>query len=209
MPVHTKIRPSGRLSKQDRRRQLLDMAKQILAEDGGEGLTLALLAKRAGVSKPIAYDHFGTRAGLLVALLDDANTYYELDAEAKIQAAPQTVNAIASIVAEAYVRCALQAGPATVILSAAIAGDSSVRDAGKLYHADHADQFQRAFGPILASDARNVLLFKSLIGAANTICDERTSGAISTKMAIDTLTHLLVTSLSPLAHPDALERAET
>ena len=101
-----------RLSKADRRRQLLEVAKHLLETIGADELTLAVLAERAGVSKPIAYDHFESRSGLLIALLDDTSQYYASDAEAKIARAPQTVRAIAEIVATAYVQCSLAAGPA-------------------------------------------------------------------------------------------------
>ncbi|WP_413733412.1 TetR/AcrR family transcriptional regulator [Sodalis sp. RH21] len=56
---------SGRLSKAERRRQLLDTVLVIIREEGADRLTLGHLAVRAGVSKPITYEHFNTRAGLL------------------------------------------------------------------------------------------------------------------------------------------------
>ena len=57
---------SGRLSSASRRRQLLAVALSIVREEGADRLTLGHLAQRAGVSKPVAYDHFGTRSGLLI-----------------------------------------------------------------------------------------------------------------------------------------------
>ncbi|MFC7557085.1 TetR/AcrR family transcriptional regulator [Pseudoroseomonas wenyumeiae] len=58
-----------RFSKAERRRQLLDTALLIVREEGADRLTLGHLAARAGVSKPVAYDHFGTRSGLLIEAL--------------------------------------------------------------------------------------------------------------------------------------------
>jgi AcrR family transcriptional regulator len=52
-------------------RQLLDVAWQLVREEGTEALTLGRLAERAGVTKPVVYDHFVTRAGLLAALYED------------------------------------------------------------------------------------------------------------------------------------------
>lgn len=192
-----KIRPK-RLSKSDRRRQLLNVARTILEEGGGDQLTLAVLAERAGVSKPIAYDHFETRSGLLLALLEDANRYYETDAETKIQAAPQTLEAIAEIVARAYVMCSLEAGPAVSVLSAAIEADADARLAGRAFKADHAAQFKRAFGRVLTKTiAHESLLFGGLVAAANAICDQRLHNQVSTNAAVAALTHLFVTSLGP------------
>lgn len=59
---------SRRLSGAERRRQLLDTALLIVRKEGADRLTLGHLAVRAGVSKPVAYDHFGTRSGLLIEL---------------------------------------------------------------------------------------------------------------------------------------------
>ncbi|MHC8285601.1 helix-turn-helix domain-containing protein [Pseudomonas sp. XS1P51] len=36
---------------------------------GTDALTLATLAERAGVTKPVAYEHFRTRSGLLITHL--------------------------------------------------------------------------------------------------------------------------------------------
>jgi AcrR family transcriptional regulator len=43
------------MSKEERRRQLLDTASDIVRSEGTEALTLGHLAERAGVTKPIAY----------------------------------------------------------------------------------------------------------------------------------------------------------
>ncbi|WP_437925086.1 TetR family transcriptional regulator [Sorangium sp. So ce291] len=53
------------------------------ARGGTEALTLGHLAERAGVSKPIAYQHFETRSGHLIALarqIDDRQVAALLDA---------------------------------------------------------------------------------------------------------------------------------
>jgi AcrR family transcriptional regulator len=46
----------------------------MVGEKGTDGLTLARLAERAGVSKPVAYDHFGRRADLLLELYRSIDT---------------------------------------------------------------------------------------------------------------------------------------
>ena len=189
-----------RLSKAERRRQLLDVAKHLLETIGADELTLAVLAERAGVSKPIAYDHFESRSGLLIALLDDTSQYYAADAEAKITRAPQPIQAIADIVATAYVQCSLDAGPALLMLAAAVEANSEARDAGRAVQRDHAASFQRAFETVLDDQGeQRAPLYKALVAAANSICDDRHQNKISTEQAVEALTHLLVTSLSPFA----------
>ncbi|MFD1913963.1 TetR/AcrR family transcriptional regulator [Halodurantibacterium flavum] len=61
-------RVSVRLSKAERRHQLLTAARAIVREKGTDRLSLGHLVERAGVSTPVAYDHFGDRSSLLIAL---------------------------------------------------------------------------------------------------------------------------------------------
>ena len=57
-----------RLSRQERYTQLIEVAWQIIREEGTEALTLGHLAERAGITKPVVYDHFTSRSGLFAAL---------------------------------------------------------------------------------------------------------------------------------------------
>jgi AcrR family transcriptional regulator len=60
--------PIGRLSKEDRREQLLDAAVEIVVERGVAALTMEGLAERAGVSKALPYQHFDNAGAVLIAL---------------------------------------------------------------------------------------------------------------------------------------------
>jgi AcrR family transcriptional regulator len=53
------------------RRHLLATARQMLAEQGLDTLTMDALAERAGLGKGTVFRRFGTRAGIFAALLDD------------------------------------------------------------------------------------------------------------------------------------------
>ena len=59
------------MTREQRTRQLLDVAWALVRGEGTGALTLGRLAEAAGVTKPVAYDHFVTRNGLLAALYDD------------------------------------------------------------------------------------------------------------------------------------------
>lgn len=61
---------ASRLPPADRRRELLDAARAVVAEAGFEGLNVKSIAQRAGVSRPVVYDLFGDLDGLVLALLD-------------------------------------------------------------------------------------------------------------------------------------------
>ena len=53
------------------RRLLLATAREMLAEEGPDKLTMDGLAERAGLGKGTVFRRFGTRAGIFAALLDD------------------------------------------------------------------------------------------------------------------------------------------
>ena len=66
----TKRRYAPRLPPEERREQLLDAALALIAEKGYESVSMEGIARRAGVTKPVVYDLFGTLADLLEALLE-------------------------------------------------------------------------------------------------------------------------------------------
>jgi len=53
------------------RRLLLAVAREMLAAEGADRLTMDALADRAGLGKGTVFRRFGTRAGIFQALLDD------------------------------------------------------------------------------------------------------------------------------------------
>ena len=53
------------------RRHLLATAREMLAGEGADTLTMDALALRAGLGKGTVFRRFGTRAGIFQALLDD------------------------------------------------------------------------------------------------------------------------------------------
>ncbi|MET8873199.1 helix-turn-helix domain-containing protein [Nocardia sp. NPDC004604] len=59
------------------RQILLDAAKQILDEQGIDALTMDTLACQAGVGKGTVFRRFGSRAGLLLALLGQSDTQFQ------------------------------------------------------------------------------------------------------------------------------------
>jgi AcrR family transcriptional regulator len=59
-----------RLTRDQRRAQLLDTTKAIVAEQGFMAVSIEAVARGAGISRPIVYHHFGSLDDLLLALLD-------------------------------------------------------------------------------------------------------------------------------------------
>ena len=59
-----------RMTGAQRRRQLLDVGRELFAERGYEATSIEEIAARADVSKPVVYEHFGGKEGLYAVVVD-------------------------------------------------------------------------------------------------------------------------------------------
>jgi AcrR family transcriptional regulator len=59
-----------RMSADQRREQLLDVTKELVGEQGFHAVSIEGVARRAGITRPVVYEHFGDLAGLLEAMVD-------------------------------------------------------------------------------------------------------------------------------------------
>ncbi|TDC77777.1 TetR/AcrR family transcriptional regulator [Actinomadura sp. 7K507] len=55
------------MSRAERERQMLDVAEEVFGERGYQATSMDEIAERCGVSKPMLYEYFGSKDGLLVA----------------------------------------------------------------------------------------------------------------------------------------------
>jgi AcrR family transcriptional regulator len=55
------------MSRAERERQMLDVAEQVFGERGYRATSMDEIAERCGVSKPMLYEYFGSKDGLLLA----------------------------------------------------------------------------------------------------------------------------------------------
>ena len=55
---------------EERRQQLLDVARSLFAEKGFDGASVEEIAHRANVSKPVVYEHFGGKEGAYAVVVD-------------------------------------------------------------------------------------------------------------------------------------------
>ncbi len=58
------------MSSAERRDQLIEIARALFAARGFEGTSIEEVAARAGVSKPIVYEHFNSKDGLYAVVVD-------------------------------------------------------------------------------------------------------------------------------------------
>jgi AcrR family transcriptional regulator len=69
--------PAERADAARNRRHLLATAREMLAEQGADALTMDGLAERAGLGKGTVFRRFGTRAGIFRALLNDTERDFQ------------------------------------------------------------------------------------------------------------------------------------
>jgi AcrR family transcriptional regulator len=68
----SQAKASTRLPRQARRKQLLGAAREVFVAQGYHAAAMDEIAERAGVSKPVPYQHFPGKLELYLALLDES-----------------------------------------------------------------------------------------------------------------------------------------
>ena len=120
--AHLPASPVKRLTRAKRRQQLLETALLIIREEYLDSLTLGRLAERAGVSKPVVYDHFPTRSALLIELyrwIDTERVRIFTDMMSK---AHKNAQETTEVLASTYILCAADKKGEFHVIGAALAG---------------------------------------------------------------------------------------
>jgi AcrR family transcriptional regulator len=60
----------SRMTGKERREQLLDIGRSLFAQKGFDATSVEEIAAKAGVSKPVVYEHFGGKEGLYAVVVD-------------------------------------------------------------------------------------------------------------------------------------------
>ena len=185
-------RSVGRLSKADRRLQLLDTARLIVREEGADRLTLAHLAVRAGVSKPVTYEHFETRTGLLIELYRWIDT--ERISAFRVAMARGSLSAEETIaaLAETYLACGTDQGDEFHAVGAALAGSE---EKASVYQ-ELVDKVVEMFVAVLRpysnlSEESLVLASMALIAAGDALTTAITRGNCSATEASEVFAPLI------------------
>ena len=188
-----------RLSRPARREQLLDAALVLVRERGADDLTLVTLAEAAGVSRPITYDHFGTRTGLLLALYRQLEERHRATVAEALRSAEPAAGAIAHVMSTAYFACATEM-PEFTAVSAALKGNPEMEAAQHEMLGVYTHTMATALAPhsTLPTEAL-VLRCVGVLGAAGTIAAELDRKRTTPGDAIAALADLIVGSLGTTA----------
>jgi AcrR family transcriptional regulator len=69
--------PHGRVPRAVREEQLLEVAEEVFAVQGYQGTSIEDIARTAGVTRPVVYDHFGSKEGIYLACVRRARSELE------------------------------------------------------------------------------------------------------------------------------------
>lgn len=175
--------PRRRLSREDRLRQLLDVAWQLVRDEGTDALTLGRLAELAGVTKPVVYDHFATRAGLLAALYADFDERQDQVFADAIATSKATLEDRAWVIASSYVDCVLLQGREIPGVIAALSGSPELEASKREYEAIFLDKCRGALSPFTAGGSISQAGLRAMLGAAEALSHAAANGEISREEA--------------------------
>jgi AcrR family transcriptional regulator len=85
----TRRRYAPRMAPEKRREQLIDATLNVIVDQGYEGVSIESVARMAGVTRPVIYDHFSNLGRLLQALIEREEAYALAQLEDVVPSPPQ------------------------------------------------------------------------------------------------------------------------
>ena len=195
----TKDMPTRRrLTRDERHRQLLETAWGMVRRDGTDALSLGRLSEEAGVTKPVVYDHFATRAGLLAALYQEYDARQTALMDEALKHCPQELGARAGVIAACYVDCVLTQGREIPGVTAALAGSPELEQLKRGYNASFIAKCRAAFQPFAAQPIPPAA-FWGVLGAAEALSGAAAADEITRDDAQAELLAVLVATVERYA----------
>lgn len=192
MTSPTPVPSRRRLPREARTRQLLEVSWALIGNEGTDALTLGRLAEIAGVTKPVVYDHFGTRNGLLAALYEDYDLRQTALFDAAVAAAKATLADKARIIAGAYVDCVLTQGREIQGVLAALSGSPELADVKRRYQKAFIEKCARVLAPFAGPAGVSHASLWAMLGAADALSDAALVGDITAEQAKEELRQTLL-----------------
>ncbi len=184
-----------RLPREQRARQLLDVAWALVGAEGTDALSLGRLAEAAGVTKPVAYDHFLTRNGLLAALYQDYDVRQTAVFDERIGAAKVQLKDRAHAIAGGYIDCVLSQGSEIQGILAALAGSPELLQVKRRYQQDFIAKCAGWLSGFAPEGSVPEAGFWAILGAAESLSDAVVAGRVAQPVAEAELEHLIVATV--------------
>ncbi|MGK9175052.1 TetR/AcrR family transcriptional regulator [Yokenella regensburgei] len=181
-----------RLSREDRYAQLVDVAWQIVREEGTEALTLGHLAERAGITKPVVYDHFTSRSGLFAALYREYDLRSTARMDEQISRTEPALDKLAAVIADAYIECVLLSGREMPAVIAALSGTPELEQMRQEYATTFTEKCRTLFNPFCTGKTLQTPALWAMLGAAEGLAWAVVIGKISAQQAKDELVESII-----------------
>jgi AcrR family transcriptional regulator len=117
----------GRLPRRERRVQLLDSALEVFVAQGYHAAAMDDIAERAGVSKPVLYQHFPGKLELYLALLDAACDLVIANCRQALASTQDNKTRVAAAMAAFYSYVADERGAFRLVFESDLTSETSVR----------------------------------------------------------------------------------
>ncbi|ATE54798.1 TetR family transcriptional regulator [Actinosynnema pretiosum] len=157
--------PRRRMSHDARHSQLLEEARLLIREEGCDALTLARVADRAGVAKPLVYQHFGTRAAVLVELYRRFEERQLAVLRELLATAEGDLRSVAEQIADASVGCAVTEGEELPGVISALEGSPELRRVRQEADRRFSDACLEALLPHARADGLPAAAMPAILGA--------------------------------------------
>jgi AcrR family transcriptional regulator len=118
----------GRLPRRERRAQLLDSALKVFVAQGYHAAAMDDIAERAGVSKPVLYQHFPGKLDLYLALLDAACDDVIDNCRQALAATHDNKTRVAAAMAAFYAYVAADGGAFRLVFESDLTSEPAVRE---------------------------------------------------------------------------------
>jgi AcrR family transcriptional regulator len=157
----------GRLPRRERRVQLLDSALEVFVAQGYHAAAMDDIAERAGVSKPVLYQHFPGKLDLYLALLDAACDQVLDNCRQALASTHDNKTRVAAAMAAFYSYVAGERGAFRLVFESDLTSEPAVRE--------HVDRVTTGCAAMIADvihddtglpPAQSHLLAVSLVGMA-------------------------------------------
>lgn len=181
-----------RLSREQRLRQLLDVSWKLINAEGTDALTLGRLSEEAGVTKPVVYDHFGTRDGLLAALYQDFDVRQTALIDAAIAASKPGLKEIAKVIANSYINCVITQGREIPEVLAALSGSPELAAIKRRYQQIFLGKCQKALAPYAGPQGVAAPGLWAMLGAADALSQAAVAGDLNEAQACSELQETII-----------------
>ena len=184
-----------RLSKADRRAQLLGVAREMIRAEGADALTLGALADRAGITKPVVYEHFGDRSGLFAALYRQFDERQDASLVTALANARPDVEGVVDVIAASYIACARAEGVEMAGVVATLAGTPVLARIRQESVVAYVERCRTALARVVGAENIDPITLEAAFASADVLAGAVLASRIDEGDAHETLVRILLAAI--------------